>query len=80
MRNVFPDRRKIRYTVYSKNLRTGALHVSKIQWKGGTLLGPLPPALIYCGTAEHPNVFTAAWTGIVNTIPPKTYVSIRPSR
>ena len=54
--------------------------MSKIQWKGGTLLGPLPPALISCGTAEHPNVFTAAWTGIVNTIPPKTYVSIRPSR
>lgn len=54
--------------------------MSKIQWKGGAMLGPLPPALISCGTVEQPNIFTAAWTGIVNTIPPKTYVSIRPSR
>ncbi len=54
--------------------------MAKIQWKGGALLGPLPPVLVSCGTMAQPNVFTAAWTGIVNTIPPKTYVSIRPSR
>jgi flavin reductase (DIM6/NTAB) family NADH-FMN oxidoreductase RutF len=29
---------------------------------------------------EHPNVMTAAWTGILCSDPPKTYVSIRPSR
>lgn len=56
------------------------LILAKIQWKGGALLGPLPPALIVCGALEHPNVMTAAWTGILNTIPPKTYVSIRPER
>lgn len=54
--------------------------MTKINWKAGTLLGPIPPALISCGTVEKPNVMTAAWTGIINSDPPMTYVSIRPSR
>ncbi len=54
--------------------------MSKIQWKGGTLLGPVPPTMVTCGTMEDANIITIAWTGIVNTIPPKTYISIRPSR
>lgn len=37
--------------------------MSKISWKGSTLLGPVPPALITCGTLERPNVLTVAWTG-----------------
>ena len=54
--------------------------MAKIKWNGGALLAPVPPALITCGSMEHPNVMTAAWTGILNTKPPKTYVSIRPER
>lgn len=54
--------------------------MAKITWKSGTMLAPLPPALISCGTMEKPNVMTAAWTGIVCTEPTLTYVSIRPSR
>ena len=54
--------------------------MNKITWKGGTLLSPLPPALVSCGTMEKPNVLTVAWTGILCSDPPKTYVSIRPSR
>ncbi len=54
--------------------------MTKIVWKSGTLLAPLPPAMISCGTMEKPNIMTAAWTGIVNSDPPMTYVSIRPSR
>lgn len=54
--------------------------MSKTTWKPTTLLGPLPPALVSCGTLEHPNALTVAWTGIVNTHPPMTYISIRPSR
>ena len=54
--------------------------MSKITWKAGTLLAPVPPALISCGTVDKPNVMTAAWTGIINSEPPMTYVSIRPSR
>lgn len=52
----------------------------KILWKGGALLAPLPPALVTCGTMEKPNVLTIAWTGMLNTKPPKTYISMRPSR
>lgn len=46
----------------------------------GTLLSPLPAALVSCGTYEKPNIITIAWTGIVNSKPPMTYVSIRPER
>lgn len=52
----------------------------KIKWPAGTLLAPLPPALISSGSAEKPNIMTAAWTGIVCSDPVLTYVSIRPSR
>lgn len=52
----------------------------KLEWKPSTLLAPIPPALISCGSMEHPNIITIAWTGIVNTIPPITYISIRPER
>lgn len=54
--------------------------MSKIKWKGGALIAPLPAVLVTSGTLDSPNVFTVAWTGIVNTHPPKTYISVRPSR
>lgn len=54
--------------------------MGKIKWPAGTLLAPLPPALISSGSIENPNVMTAAWTGIVCSDPVLTYVSIRPSR
>lgn len=54
--------------------------MAKLQWKPGTLLPPAPPALVTCGDMEKHNVLTAAWTGIVNSEPPMTYVSIRPER
>ena len=46
----------------------------------GTLLAPVPPAMVTVGTLEEPNVLTVAWTGILATHPAKAYVSIRPSR
>lgn len=54
--------------------------VSKIEWKGGALLAPVPPVLVTCGSMEKPNVMTVGWTGILNTKPPKTYISVRPER
>lgn len=54
--------------------------MSKITWKPSTLLSPVPPAMITCGDMENSNIITIAWTGIVNTIPPMTYISIRPER
>ena len=54
--------------------------MSKIVWGGGALLAPVPPALVTCGTMTRPGVLTIAWTGTLNTIPPKTYISVRPER
>ena len=54
--------------------------MSKTSWKAGTMLYPLPPVLVTCGTLEKPNVFTVAWTGIINSDPAMTYISVRPSR
>ena len=54
--------------------------MTKISWKPATIVYPAPPALISSGTIENPNVMTAAWTGIINSEPAMTYVSIRPSR
>lgn len=54
--------------------------MDKIAWKGSTLLAPVPPVLVSCGTFEQPNALTIAWTGIINSQPPKTYISVRPER
>lgn len=48
--------------------------------KAGALTAPLPPVLVTVGNMEKANVLTVAWTGILSTIPPRTYVSVRPSR
>ena len=58
----------------------GMFDMSKIKWKGGALIAPLPPVMVSCGDMEKSNIMTVAWTGIINTIPPKTYISVRPSR
>ena len=54
--------------------------MAKILWRAGTLMAPVPPVLISCGTMEKPNVMTAAWTGVLCSDPTLVYVSIRPSR
>ena len=58
----------------------GELNMAKTKWRGGTLLAPVPPALVTCKDGDRENVLTIAWTGIVNSDPPKTYISVRPSR
>ncbi len=59
---------------------TVVIYLAKIIWKPGTLLAPLPAVLVTCGTMEKANVLTVAWTGIINTHPAMTYISVRPSR
>lgn len=54
--------------------------MSKISWKPATLLSPVPVVLVTSGDIKNPNVATVAWTGIVNTHPAMTYISLRPSR
>ena len=46
----------------------------------GALTAPLPPVLVTVGDMDTANIITIAWTGILATIPPKTYISVRPSR
>lgn len=46
----------------------------------GTLTAPVPPALVTVGDFDNSNIITIAWTGILASIPPKTYISVRPSR
>ena len=54
--------------------------MSKIKWRGGALTAPVPPAMVTVGEGDEANIITVAWTGIVNTVPPKTYISVRPTR
>ena len=54
--------------------------MAKQKWKGGALLAPVPTAMVTCSDGERDNVLTIGWTGILCTHPPKTYISVRPSR
>lgn len=44
------------------------------------MLSPVPAVLVSCGTVEKPAALTVAWTGIVSSDPPRTYISVRPER
>lgn len=48
----------------------------------GTMLSPLPAVMVSCcaGPGETPNIITIAWTGIINSDPPMTYISVRKER
>lgn len=54
--------------------------MSKVTWKPGTFLYPLPVVMVSCGTMEKSNIITVAWTGIINTDPAMVYISVRPTR
>lgn len=54
--------------------------MSKVQWKGGTFVYPIPAVMVSCGTMEESNIITVAWTGILNTNPAMCYISVRPER
>ena len=54
--------------------------MSKVKWKGGALIAPLPPVMVSSGDMEKSNIMTVGWTGIINTVPPKTYISVREKR
>jgi len=55
--------------------------MSKVTFKPGTMLNPVPVVMVSCGKTEAEyNIITIAWTGIVNSEPPMTYISVRKSR
>lgn len=53
----------------------------KQDWKPGTMIYPLPAALVTCGSREEEyNIITVAWVGTICTNPPMCYISVRPER
>ena len=55
--------------------------MSKIAWKPGTVLYPLPAVMVSMGnTPEEYNIITVSWTGTINSDPPMCYISVRPGR
>ena len=55
--------------------------MSKIRWKPGNLIYPVPAVLVSCSSETYgDNLITVAWTGTVCTNPPMCYISVRPER
>lgn len=54
--------------------------MEKVSWRGGALVAPVPAVMVSLGDMEKSNIITVAWCGITNTVPPKTYISVRPER
>lgn len=54
--------------------------MSKLKWKAGTMIYPLPAVMVSCGDFNNANIITVAWTGTICTNPAMTYISIRPER
>lgn len=52
----------------------------RVLWPAGTLLAPVPAALVSCGSLDRPNALTIGWTGIICSDPAMTYISVRPER
>jgi len=55
--------------------------MSKVEWKPGTMIYPLPAVMVSCGdNSENYNIITISWTGTVCTDPALCYISVRKSR
>ena len=54
--------------------------MSKVVWKPGTFLYPIPAVMVSCGNMEKSNIIAVASTGILNTNPAMVYISVRPER
>ena len=55
--------------------------MSKISWRPGTQIYPLPAVIVTCGDNPQTwNMLTIAWTGTICSDPPMCYISVRPQR
>ena len=55
--------------------------MSKIRFKAGNMLYPLPAVMVSCGReGEKPNIITLAWVGTICSDPAMVSISVRPSR
>jgi flavin reductase (DIM6/NTAB) family NADH-FMN oxidoreductase RutF len=55
--------------------------MSKVIWKPGTMIYPLPAVMVSCGALpDEYNIITISWTGTICTDPAMCYISVRPGR
>jgi flavin reductase (DIM6/NTAB) family NADH-FMN oxidoreductase RutF len=55
--------------------------MTKVSWKPGTMIYPLPAIMVSCGaTEEEFNIITIAWTGTICSNPPMCYISLQKRR
>lgn len=57
--------------------------MSKVNWKPGTMLWPLPAVMVSCkgsGADAKDNIITLSWVGTINSDPPMLSISVRPER
>lgn len=55
--------------------------MSKLMWKPGTMLYPVPAVMVSCRNSNGDNnIITIAWTGIICSDPAMLYISVRPER
>ena len=52
----------------------------KQEFKGSEMLSPVPAVMASLGEGDKANIITIAWTGIINSRPPMTYISVRKER
>ena len=52
----------------------------KQEFKGSEMLSPVPAVMASLGEGDEANIITIAWTGIINSRPPMTYISVRKER
>jgi flavin reductase (DIM6/NTAB) family NADH-FMN oxidoreductase RutF len=66
---------------FKKYLCTNSKKMSKIVWKPGTMIYPLPAVMVSCGSVpEEYNIITISWTGTICSDPAMCYISVRPAR
>lgn len=55
--------------------------MSKITWKPGNMLYPLPVVMVSCADKSgNDNILTIAWAGTICSDPPMLSISVRPER
>lgn len=55
--------------------------MSKVTWKPGTMIYPVPAVMVSCGNTEKNfNIITVSWTGNVCSDPAMCYISVRKNR
>lgn len=54
---------------------------TKLHWKPGTMIYPVPAVMVSCGTSpEDYNILTVSWVGTICSDPAMCYISVRPER